>query len=260
MLLSLLDFEDARPEQLSDPSHRLLQLRVADVQFDSPSSVNLLSQPLDSPRLGIYVANLGLTLWPPGVNHDQDGYSSSSSRSEIYRLRKSPGCHPFYSAWPTDGSGWWKMLEVNQRILWEIHLILSNISILSTSKASIDGKCFLSIVTVITNVYFDILKSICEGRCEVLWRLGSPSRELDLPRPTPHHSPYQLQLLLQEACCWSQNFRQMLLINSQGLPLGVSAWDRQLCRLTLGPGVPCHLSASDSDFFALLQPSNTTPQ
>jgi hypothetical protein len=105
MLLSQLDFEDARPEQLSDPSHRLLQLRVADVQFDSPSSVNLLSQPLDSPRLGIYVANLGLTLWPPGVNHDQDRYSSSSSRSEIYRLRKSPGCHPFHSAWPTDGSG-----------------------------------------------------------------------------------------------------------------------------------------------------------
>jgi hypothetical protein len=98
MLLPLLDFEDAWPKQHSDPSDRLLQLQVADVQIASPSPVNLLSQPLDVPRLRIYVAKLGLTLWPPGINQDQDSHPSFSSRSEIYRLRKSPAYHPLLSA------------------------------------------------------------------------------------------------------------------------------------------------------------------
>jgi hypothetical protein len=42
MLLPVLDFEDASPKQLSDPSDRLLQLRVADVQI----RFSFLRQPL----------------------------------------------------------------------------------------------------------------------------------------------------------------------------------------------------------------------
>jgi hypothetical protein len=92
----------------------------------------------------------------------------------------------------------------------------------------------------------------------VSWRLGNPSRESNLPRPTPHHSAYQLQLLLQKECRRNQVSDVCYL-----LTIRIFRYDF-LGEIRNCTDIPvrarrCHVSAS-LPTCALLQPSNTTPQ